>query len=236
MMRDAGAADRFAIALDTDDLDQAISWAKAVQGVFGIAKVGLQLFSAHGPGVVHRLQDLGFQIFLDLKLHDIPATVEKSAQVIGKLGVSFTTVHAAGGVDMVRAALSGLREGSSACGAASVKLLGVTVLTSVQGVSNDDLEKRISILVEAGASGLVCAPTDLAFVNSLVPEFLKVVPGIRRKQDALDDQARVAGPDEAVAAGADVLVIGRPVTSSVNPRSVAEDMCFLVEFASKLHS
>lgn len=233
MMHDVDPASRLAIALDTDSLDQAVVWATAVQGVFGIAKVGLQLFSAYGPGAVYRLKDLGFEVFLDLKLHDIPATVEKSAKVIARLGVSMTTVHAAGGVEMVKAALSGLREGANAEGTAVPKLLGVTVLTSVAGVSNDDLEMRISILREAGATGLVCAPTDLAFVNSLAPGFFKVVPGIRRKEDTLDDQARVAGPDEAIAAGADVLVIGRPVTSSRYPRSAAEKVRDLVEFTSK---
>lgn len=233
MLNDHDPASRLAIALDTDSLDQAVSWARAVQGVFGIAKVGLQLFSAHGPDAVYRLKDLGFEIFLDLKLHDIPVTVEKAAQVIARLGVSMTTVHSAGGVEMVKAALAGLREGSGGDGTTGPKLLGVTVLTSVAGVSDDDLEMRISILREAGAIGLVCAPTDLAFVNSLAPEFFKVVPGIRRKEDALGDQARVAGPDEAIAAGADVLVVGRPITSSRNPRSAAEEVRNLVEFASK---
>ena len=214
---------RLAIALDTDDVDEAMQWARAVKGMFGIAKVGLQLFTAYGPEVLEPLMRLGFKIFLDLKLHDIPVTVEKSAKVISKLGVAYMTVHAAGGVDMVKAAVSGLNEGAASASISSPQLLGVTILTSVPMASSADLFAKISILSEAGADGLVCAPTDLIRVNSLVPGFVKVVPGIRRQEDSLGDQARVASPDEALAAGADILVIGRPITASPDPRRAAEE-------------
>ncbi|TAN19902.1 MAG: orotidine-5'-phosphate decarboxylase, partial [Actinomycetota bacterium] len=197
---DPGA--RLAIALDTDDIDEAMSWARAVKGKFGIAKVGLELFTAHGPEVIGPLLSLGFKIFLDLKLHDIPVTVEKASKVISKLGVAYTTIHAVGGVDMVRAALSGLHDGARSANTSVPQLLGVTVLTSVVKVTRDDLAERISILTEAGADGLVCAPTDLAYINSIIPGFVKVVPGIRRREDSLGDQARVASPDQALAAGA----------------------------------
>jgi orotidine-5'-phosphate decarboxylase len=224
---------RLAIALDTDDQGQALEWAKAVRGIFGVAKVGLQLFSAQGPTIVGQLRQLGFEVFLDLKLHDIPTTVEKAARVIGSLGVTYATVHAVGGVEMVKAALSGLREGAESAGHPQPQLLGVTVLTSVQGASSDELTKRIAILMEARSDGLVCAPTDLALVHSKVPNFVKVVPGIRRPQDPLEDQARVSGPEVAVAAGADVLVIGRPVTAATDCRQAAQEMRSLVEIATK---
>jgi orotidine-5'-phosphate decarboxylase len=233
MRRELTIDQRLAIALDTSDQEQALEWAKAVKGIFGVAKVGLQLFSAQGPAIVGRLRQQGFEVFLDLKLHDIPTTVEKAARVIGSLGVAYATVHAVGGVEMVRAALSGLWEGADGAGHSRPQLLGVTVLTSLETASRDELTKRIAILIEACSDGLVCAPTDLALVNSKVPNFVKVVPGIRRPQDPLDDQARVSGPDVAVAAGADILVIGRPVTAAPDCRQAACEMRSLVEIATK---
>ncbi|NNN19479.1 MAG: orotidine-5'-phosphate decarboxylase [Acidimicrobiaceae bacterium] len=223
------ASDRLAIALDTDDIGIAMGWAIQVQGLFGIAKVGLQLFSACGPSAIAPLLEKGFKIFLDLKLHDIPATVEKSAYAIGKLGVGYMTVHSAGGVEMVKAALNGLNEGSRSVNAPVPQLLGVTVLTSVANVTRGELKERISILMDAGADGLVCGSTDLATVNSISPGFFKVVPGIRRPQDRSDDQARFATPAQALAGGADVLVVGRPITSSPEPRQVAKEILSIVE-------
>ncbi len=224
---------RLALALDTDDLEKAIRWAGEVKGIFGVVKVGLQLFASQGPSVTRRLLDMGFEVFLDLKFYDIPNTVENASRVVGELGVSYLTVHSAGGVDMVKAALNGLREGADRTGNRLPRLLGVTVLTSFAAASEADLAERVSILIEAGADGLVCAPTDLEFIRSHAPGFIKVVPGIRRPNDALGDQARVASPEAAIAAGADVLVIGRPVTASENPRKTAMEIRSSVEFARK---
>lgn len=233
MKRNLETCQRLAIALDTDDLEQAVNWAESVSGIFGVAKIGLQLFCSSGPLAVRRLQDMGFEVFLDLKLYDIPTTVNKSAAVIGALGASYMTVHSAGGVDMVRAAIEGLRGGAEKAGRDPARLLGVTVLSSVAGVSDSELEARVGVLREAGADGLVCAPPDLPLVESIAPDFVKVVPGIRRSGDDLADQVRVAGPDSAIAAGADILVIGRPITSSRDPRLVAQEMRDLVEKSQK---
>lgn len=225
-------AERLAIALDTSDLDQALFWAKSVKGFFGVAKIGLQLFSAHGPRVIEGFLRMEFKVFLDLKFHDIPATVEKSSRVVGGLGISYLTVHAAGGVDMVSASLKGLREGSHAVGAATPLLLGVTVLTSERVVTDDVFRERVSVLADAGAEGLVCAAQDITLIDSFSPEFIKVVPGIRASGALTNDQARVATPSGAIAAGADLLVVGRPITESKDPRLVAEQVFLEVQNAT----
>ncbi len=231
MAPSASTAKKLAIALDTDDLDQALDWAASVAGIVGIAKVGLQLFTACGPRAVEKLSDTGLEIFLDLKFHDIPTTVEKACRESSRLGVSYVTVHSSGGVAMVKAALNGLGQGATERGHHVPQLLGVTILTSAEQASESDLAQRISILLEAGANGLVCAATDLPFICSFAPTLTKVVPGIRRRFDDPDDQARTATPEIAVAAGADILVIGRPITSSSNPRQAALEISSAIEFA-----
>lgn len=222
-MFDDLATSRLAIALDTDDLDRALSWAKGVQGFFGIAKVGLELFSACGPAVIERFIHLGFKVFLDLKLYDIPNTVERTAKVTAAMGISYFTVHSSGGQQMIEGALSGLHDGASKRGLVTPQLLGVTVLTSVEAISDGQMDQKVSILRASGANGLVCSANDLDLVNALAPDFLKVVPGIRRIQDPLGDQSRVASPSEAILHGADMLVVGRPVTASLDPRKEAEN-------------
>lgn len=221
--------DRLAIALDTSDIGQALSWANSVKGVFGVAKVGLELFSSCGPPVVGSLVQLGFKVFLDLKFHDIPATVEKASAAVGRLGVSFLTVHAGGGKKMIEAALAGLDRGSREGGLEVPMLLGVTILTSDESAPRSVLEDRAHALRDAGARGLVCASSDLELLSKIVPEFTKVVPGIRRESDAVGDQVRIADPRSAVLAGADILVIGRPITSSSDPSSEARSIRQLVE-------
>lgn len=216
------ANDRLALALDTDDLGTALVWASAVKGIFGVVKVGLELFSAVGPISIDPLLEMGFKVFLDLKLHDIPNTVEKTSKAVSSLGVSYLTVHSSGGENMVRAALRGLSDGSEISGAKEPMLLGVTILTSDEKSDRSVLEERISILTRAGAKGLVCAATDLEFVGKFGPEFFKVVPGIRRGTDQLGDQVRVSTPASAISAGADLLVVGRPITTSTDPAGEAE--------------
>lgn len=220
--RGESANDYLALALDTDDLQTALEWARAVKGVFGVVKVGLELFSAVGPNSIDPLLDMGFKVFLDLKLHDIPNTVEKASRAVASFGISYLTVHSSGGEKMVEAALQGLSQGSETAGTKKPILLGVTILTSDEAADRSVLGERISILARAGAKGLVCAATDLDFVSSLGPEFFKVVPGIRRETDQLDDQVRVSTPAAAISAGADLLVVGRPITTSANPAGEAE--------------
>lgn len=224
-MRHTGRAesvnDRLALALDTNDLPTALDWARGVQGIFGVVKVGLELFSAVGPRSIDPLLDMGFKVFLDLKLHDIPNTVEKASRAVASFGVSYLTVHSCGGEKMVEAALRGLIQGSETAGTKMPMLLGVTILTSDEAADRSVIGERLSILSRAGARGLVCAATDLDFVSSFGPKFFKVVPGIRREMDQVGDQVRVSTPAAAISAGADLLVIGRPITTSSNPAGEA---------------
>ena len=202
---------RMALALDVDDVVEARRLARALRPWFGIAKVGLELYTAAGPEVVEAMIDEGFAVFVDLKLLDIPTTVNRAARVVGSLGASYLTVHTRAGVDHLRAGVDGLAEGAAAAGLPSPTCLGITVLTS-EPADAVALEQRVGYVLEAGCGGLVCAASDLALVRRLAPEVVTVVPGIRPVGVVADDQARPATPAAAVVAGASVLVIGRAVT------------------------
>ena len=215
------ARDHLALALDLDDQRRALELARQVAPYFAVAKVGLELFSVAGPTVVGELLELGFSVFVDLKLHDIPTTVAHAARVLGRLGASFTTVHAAGGRAMIAAAVDGFSLGASESGRAAPRLLAVSVLTSEAEIAPGLLESRIEVLAQAGAAGLICAAPDLAVVDRLAPQLYRVVPGIRPAGGALDDQARVATPATALRLGADLLVIGRPVSLAADPAAAA---------------
>jgi orotidine-5'-phosphate decarboxylase len=214
--------DKLALALDMDDLVAALRMAKDLQPWFGVAKVGLELFSASGPDAVASLSDLGYDVFLDLKLHDIPTTVEKAARVAGALGVSYLTIHAMGGPVMLRAGVEGFLEGAMAAGFERPIALAVTVLTSDNDAPEHILPKRIGLAIEAGAGGVICAGTDVQLVKELAPRLRAVVPGTRPVGGATHDQARVTTPHDAIAAGADLLVIGRAVTHADDPIAAAK--------------
>ncbi|MGH9118337.1 MAG: orotidine-5'-phosphate decarboxylase, partial [Acidimicrobiales bacterium] len=199
---------RLAIALDVDDLVAAERLARKVQPWFGIAKIGLELFSAAGPDAIASMGRLGFDVFCDLKLHDIQTTVRRAARVLGGLGAHYLTIHAAGGVEMVAAGVEGLAAGAEAGGWPPPVPLGVTVLTSEKEAPPELLAERLEVAVRAGCRGVVCATADLAVVRRLAPELMTVVPGIRPEGAPADDQRRVATPGEAMAAGADVIVVG----------------------------
>ena len=220
--------DHLALALDTHDLDEAVRTARLLSEYFRVLKVGLELYSAGGLSVMDTLKDMGYEVFCDLKLHDIPTTVNRTAKVIAKLGVSYLTVHAAGGSDMLRAAVEGLATGTPESVGGSkpdrVRLLAVTVLTSKPEVSQDLLAERMQVAVDAGCDGIVCAASDLVIADKHAGDLVRVVPGIRLPGDSADDQGRVATPGEAVSLGADLLVIGRSVTRASDPVGVAE--CF----------
>ncbi len=213
---------RLAIALDTDDLDTAVSIAKAVQPSIGIAKVGLQLFSAAGHDAVRAMHDLGIDVFLDVKLHDIPNTVYGAAKVLGSLGARYLTVHASGGQAMLEAAVKGLGEGASKAGLPAPAVLAVTVLTSDPNASPEALKERLGAAVAAKCGGIVCAATDLAVIRSVAPDIITVVPGIRPAGVPTHDQGRVATPAEAIQQGANILVIGRAVTHAEDPAAAAQ--------------
>ncbi|MEU6191015.1 orotidine-5'-phosphate decarboxylase [Nocardia sp. NPDC004573] len=213
---------RLAIALDTGDLENALTIAKAVQPSVGVAKVGLQLFSAAGHDAVRAIQDIGMDVFLDVKLHDIPNTVYGASTVLGSLGVQYLTVHAAGGKAMLQAAVKGLTEGADAAGLPTPTVLAVTVLTSAPDASPALLQERLSDAVAANCGGVVCAATDLSTIRSAAPDILTVVPGIRPAGSPVHDQQRIATPAEAIRSGANILVLGRAVTAADNPAVAAE--------------
>lgn len=208
-----------ALALDVDDLVAAERLARTLRPWFGVAKVGLELFSANGPEAVGVMADLGYDVFLDLKLHDIPATVRGAARVLGAIGAKYLTLHAFGGPMMLRAGVEGLHEGAEAAGLEPPVALAVTILTSDDAAPPHILGKRVAAAVEGGCGGLVCAAADAAEARSLAPRLLLVVPGIRPEGVAADDQARVATPRAALEAGADYLVVGRPVTRARDPQA-----------------
>ncbi|WP_280202431.1 orotidine-5'-phosphate decarboxylase [Nocardia cyriacigeorgica] len=212
---------RLAIALDTSDLDTAVSIAKAVQPDIGIAKVGLQLFSAAGRDAVRAMQDLGMDVFLDVKLHDIPNTVYGASTVLGALGVQYLTVHAGGGTAMLEAAVKGLGEGASSAGFAAPTVLAVTVLTSAPDASPELLNERLAAAVAADCGGVVCAASDLSVIRTAAPDILTVVPGIRPAGGAVHDQQRVATPADAIRSGASILVLGRAITAAPDPAEAA---------------
>ncbi len=213
---------RLALALDFDDLVVALRMARRLRPYFGVAKVGLELFGAAGPETVSALTVEGYRVFLDLKLHDIPTTVRRAATVLGGLGAAYSTVHTQGGLDMVRAAAEGMAAGAAAAGAPAPVVLGVTVLTADVSAPGDVLAERAALAAQAGCGGIVCAASDLGITRRVAPDLLKVVPGIRPVGTGHHDQARAATPAAALAAGADLLVIGRAVTAAEDPERVAD--------------
>jgi orotidine-5'-phosphate decarboxylase len=216
--------DRICAALDFPTWAAAEPFARAVAPEVGLLKVGLELFAAEGPTAVRAAAALGRPVFLDLKLHDIPNTVEGAARSAAACGASLLTVHASGGAAMVRAAVRGAGPG--------VRVLAVTVLTSLDdaalasvglaGPAEAAVVRLARLAVAAGAGGLVCSPHEVAAVRAAVgPGPLLVVPGVRPPGASRDDQARVATPAEAVRAGADVVVVGRPLREGPDPAAAA---------------
>jgi orotidine-5'-phosphate decarboxylase len=213
-----------AVALDAPDLETAARWAGLVTPHVSTVKVGLELYLRYGPGVVASIRGAsGVRIFLDLKLHDIPATVTGAARAVARLRPDLLTVHAAGGWEVVRAAVEG---------APDTAVAAVTVLTSLSQADLDriglagsmsDAVRRLAVLaVDAGARGLVCSPQEVAAVRAEVgPGILLITPGIRPAGASADDQARTATPEAALRAGADLLVIGRPITAAPDPGAAA---------------
>jgi orotidine-5'-phosphate decarboxylase len=213
-----------AVALDAPDLETAARWAGLVTPHVSTVKVGLELYLRYGPGIVASIRGAsGVKIFLDLKLHDIPATVAGAARAVARLHPEVLTVHAVGGPDVIRAA----------CEAApDTMIAAVTLLTSlgpadlerigVLGPIGDAVRRLAALAVAAGARGLVCSPREVADVRSEVgPHVMLITPGIRPPGAAAHDQARTATPEEALRAGADLLVIGRPITGAPDPGAAA---------------
>ena len=212
---------KLALVLDTDDLVDALRLARELKPWFGVAKVGLELFSAAGPGAVNRLVDEGYDVFVDLKLFDIPTTVGKAARVVGSLGARYLTIHARDDAPMLRAGADGFREGAARAGLEAPVPLAVTVLTSDRGAPPHILPRRVALAVETGCGGIVCATNDLREARQIAPRLVKVVPGIRTSGSPSHDQLRPATPRQALDEGADLLVIGRTVTHAEDPSVAA---------------
>jgi orotidine-5'-phosphate decarboxylase len=213
--------DSLCIVLDVDDLVAAERLARDVAPYFSTAKVGLELFCAAGPDVVPTLVDLGYRVFLDLKFYDIPTTVERAARVVGALGATYLNMHAAGGETMLRAGVNGLAAGASKAGVEPPIALAVTILTSEADAPRPLFEARVADTIAAGCGGVVCAVSDVADVRRMSPQLVTVVPGLRAAGGDVHDQGRPATPQEALAEGADVLLIGRMVTAAEDPVAAA---------------
>ena len=209
------------VALDTSDLDAAADLSAGLAGSVGMVKVGLELFTAAGPSSVPRLAK-HLPVFLDLKLHDIPTTVGRAARNAGRLGAAVLTVHALGGPEMVRAAVEGAAEGSKEAGSAPPQVVAVTVLSSLAEAAGASPASLAFEAITAGARGAVVSGDDVKDVReALGQEPVLVVPGIRPSGARSNDHARVLTPTEAMAAGADRLVVGRPITESTDPAAAA---------------
>lgn len=227
-------AERILCALDTKSADDAQSLARQLKGVIGGIKLGLEFFTAAGPDGFAEVADAGLPIFLDLKFHDIPNTVAQAVASVVPLGPFMLNVHASGGAAMMRAAADSAGEAASKAGIAKPKVIGVTVLTSLD---RDDLNAagmqapveeqavRLASLAKAsGLDGVVCSAKEVRAIRAACGEdFTLVTPGIRPAARD-DDQKRVVTPAEAVALGSDYLVIGRPITAAADPARAASDI------------
>jgi orotidine-5'-phosphate decarboxylase len=234
--------ERLIVALDVSSASQALRMAEKLRGHVGLFKVGSQLFTAEGPAVARQLVALGERVFLDLKFHDIPNTVHAAAREAARMGVTMLDVHASGGCKMMEAALEGSREGSS--GRDRPLVLAVTVLTSLGthdlapiGLTGDAEAAaiRLAQLAQvAGLDGVVASPLEIAAIRRTCgPNFLVVTPGIRLATAVADDQARIATPEQAIRAGADYLVVGRPITAVEEPAPAADAIVAEMEKASR---
>ena len=228
-----GMRDRIIVALDQRDLGSALACARSLQGHAKWVKVGMTLFYREGPRAVAAMRELGFQVFVDLKLHDIPHQVEGAAASLGALSAGIITVHASGGTAMMEAAVRGATAGALAAGVPRPAVIAITVLTSMDadtlasvGVSDTPSDQAVGLAAlarTAGVDGVVCSPREAAEMRALLgPDALVVTPGVRPAGSDVGDQARTATPEAAFAAGVSYLVIGRPVTGADDPAAAFE--------------
>lgn len=218
------------VALDVQSRFEAVEKIRLIGDPVGFYKIGLELFTAEGPDVVKAVKDLGKKVFLDLKFHDIPRTVERAVRSGGKLGVDLMTIHSVGGSAMIRAAADAAAE----FGESRPRILAVTVLTSLDQTDLADIgivgrtpAEQVSAMarfaVDNGADGLVCSPKEVgALSKALKSGTLFVTPGVRPSGSAVGDQKRVATPHDAVRDGATHLVVGRPILAASDPTAAAE--------------
>lgn len=228
MRRRLASADRVIVALDVPTASQALALARRLRGIVPTLKVGSALFTAAGPAIVERLRALRFQVMLDLKFLDIPSTVEQSCRAAVRHGVSMLTVHASGSAEMLRAAVLGVRTEAQRLSVPRPLVLGVTVLTSVGGRPSRvtaEVLRLAQAARKAGCDGVVASAHEVRALRRRFGRRLRIVcPGIRLRSTSRDDQRRVATPGDAVKAGVDFLIVGRPITASRNPRKAAQDL------------
>jgi orotidine-5'-phosphate decarboxylase len=228
------AKDRLIVALDVATLAEEEKALRELGGTVSFFKVGNQLFTAAGPRAVEAIKKTGAKVFLDLKYHDIPNTVERTAQSACDLGVDIFNVHALGGFEMMECAAKAVWNWSEEKGRPGPKILGVTVLTSlseaslkdVMGETNRTLEEEVLMLARmassAGLDGVVASPEEIVPIKEACgKEFIVLTPGVRPKGSEMGDQKRVLTPGEAIRRGADYLVVGRPILSAPNPGEAA---------------
>ena len=247
------ARQKLILALDFASIEPALELAQSLSSIVGIFKINIQLFTAAGPDAVQKLYQLGCSVFLDLKFHDIPNTVKGAiASAVALPGVKLIDVHALGGLEMMRAASTARHEARGLFQASPPKLLAITILTSmdnaalrgvgVAGPTSRRVVQLARLARKAGMDGVVASPQEVrAIRRACGKDFLIVVPGIRpvvgggagsRSTRKTDDQARIATPAEAIRAGADYLVIGRPITGAPDPEAAAQ--AILEEISSAL--
>ena len=234
----SSARDQLIVALDVSSAAQAQKIVTALGDSVTFYKVGMQLYTAEGPGIVRDLVRAGRRVFLDLKYHDIPNTVGAAVREAGKLGVSLLTVHGSGGSKMLRAATEAARESNPA-----MKVIAVTVLTSMDQddlneIMHGNLEEQVvhvaGIALKAGCHGVVSSAREVrALRTRMGSDFLVITPGVRPAGAAHGDQARVVTPAEAIAAGSTHLVVGRPITAAPNPAREAEKIIQEIEEAGQ---
>jgi orotidine-5'-phosphate decarboxylase len=220
-------------ALDVSTAEEALKIAAQLAPAVGAFKIGSELFTSAGPDIVKKIRATGASVFLDLKFHDIPNTVTKAVTAAVQLDVQMLTVHASGGLEMLKAAEHAAQETAWKLGRTPPLVLGVTVLTSfdsgalreIGGDGNLEFQvRRLATLAsKAGLRGLVCSPLEVASLRKILPASTQVItPGVRTGEEKTDDQKRTLSPRAAIAAGANWLVIGRPIYAAENPRAAAE--------------
>ncbi len=227
------AGDRLIVALDYTQAKPALDMARSLRGAVRTLKIGSILFTACGPDIVNRVRRMGFDVMLDLKFYDIPSTVELSVRAATGLGVSLLTVHATGEKMMLSAAVAGAREEARRLKVPSPKILAVTVLTSADPAKGKGLDKLVLELAgraaQSGCDGVVCSAQEAPLLRKHFGKRLMLVcPGIRPANAEAQDQRRITTPAQALALGADKLVVGRPITAAADPanaaRSILNDM------------
>lgn len=216
------------LALDVATEEAALELTWAVESLLWGVKIGSELFTRAGPGLVRRVREAGVNVFLDLKFHDIPNTVSKAVAAAAALDVQMLTIHTSGGVEMMQAA-----EAAAAAATSRPLVLGVTVLTSLDHAAISEIgyasaveaqvERFSRLAVRAGLRGLVCSPLEVARLRQVIPKEMQLItPGIRMADAPADDQKRTLSPKEALAAGSNFLVVGRPIYGAPDPKAAAE--------------